>query len=62
VIPKIVVEDDSKVGAGSVVIKRIKSRTTVFGNPAKIIRKNSRTDGVVVSGEDAGRSSWHSLE
>jgi sugar O-acyltransferase (sialic acid O-acetyltransferase NeuD family) len=35
IIPKITVEDSSTVGAGSVVIKKVKSGTTVFGNPAK---------------------------
>lgn len=37
VIPSKVVESDSIVGAGSVVVKKVKSGTTVFGNPAKKI-------------------------
>jgi sugar O-acyltransferase (sialic acid O-acetyltransferase NeuD family) len=37
VLPKTAVEDNSVVGAGSVVIKTVKSGTTVFGNPAKVI-------------------------
>jgi sugar O-acyltransferase (sialic acid O-acetyltransferase NeuD family) len=37
VIPNKIVESDSIVGAGSVVIKKVKSGTTVFGNPAKKI-------------------------
>ncbi len=31
------VEDEAFVGAGSVVVNRVKSRSRVFGNPAKII-------------------------
>ena len=42
VIPKTVVEDDSTVGAGSVVIKSVKSFTTVFGNPARAIQAKGR--------------------
>jgi sugar O-acyltransferase (sialic acid O-acetyltransferase NeuD family) len=37
IIPKILVEDNSIVGAGSVVIRKVKSETTVFGNPAKAL-------------------------
>lgn len=37
IIPKIKVEDSSIIGAGSVVIKNVKTGTTVFGNPAKVI-------------------------
>lgn len=37
IIPKIEIEDNSIVGAGGVVIRRVKSETTVFGNPAKSI-------------------------
>jgi sugar O-acyltransferase (sialic acid O-acetyltransferase NeuD family) len=37
IIPRKIVESDSIIGAGSVVIKRVRSGTTVFGNPAKII-------------------------
>lgn len=35
--PGVFIEDNARVGAGSVVIKRVKSNTTVFGNPAKRI-------------------------
>lgn len=38
VIPGKVVESDSIVGSGSVVIKKVKSGTTVFGNPASKIK------------------------
>ena len=37
VIPSKIIESDSIVGAGSVVIKKVKSGSTVFGNPAKKI-------------------------
>lgn len=37
IIPNVVVEDNSIIGAGSVVIKKVKSGTTVFGNPARVI-------------------------
>lgn len=37
VIPKIRIEDNAKVGAGSVVIKKVKADTTIFGNPAKTV-------------------------
>lgn len=37
IIPNMTIEDDSIIGAGSVVIKRVKSGMTVFGNPAKEI-------------------------
>ena len=37
VIPRKIVESDSVVGAGSVVIKKVRTGTTVFGNPAKKI-------------------------
>lgn len=38
IIPKIHVGNNALVGAGSVVIKRVKSNTTVFGNPARLIK------------------------
>lgn len=37
IIPKLEIGDDAIIGAGSVVIKKVKSNTTVFGNPAKVI-------------------------
>jgi len=41
-IPNIVVEDDAIIGAGSIVIKRVKTHTTVFGNPAVRLFTNER--------------------
>jgi sugar O-acyltransferase (sialic acid O-acetyltransferase NeuD family) len=38
IIPKTLIEDNSMVGAGSVVIRKVKTGTTVFGNPAKVIK------------------------
>lgn len=37
-IPKVTVGDEAIVGAGSVVLRKVKARTTVFGNPAKTVR------------------------
>ena len=37
VIPKTEVGDNAIIGAGSVVVKKVKKDTTVFGNPAKVI-------------------------
>ncbi len=37
VIPKIILEENVTVGAGSVVIRKVKAQQTVFGNPAKKI-------------------------
>jgi sugar O-acyltransferase (sialic acid O-acetyltransferase NeuD family) len=37
IIPKVVVEDEVKIGAGSVVLRRIKKGNSVFGNPAQSI-------------------------
>jgi sugar O-acyltransferase (sialic acid O-acetyltransferase NeuD family) len=36
-IPKVTVGDNAVVGAGSVVLRKVKAGTTVFGNPAKIV-------------------------
>lgn len=36
-IPKISVGDNATIGAGSVVVRKVKSSVTVFGNPAKVI-------------------------
>ncbi len=36
-IPQAMAEDSSIIGAGSVVLKKAKTGTTVFGNPAKVI-------------------------
>lgn len=38
ILPKMKVEDGAVVGAGSIVIKRVKTKTTVFGNPAVEVR------------------------
>ena len=37
ILPKIIVENNSTIGAGSLVIKRVKKGKTVFGNPAEYI-------------------------
>ena len=37
IIQNIVIEEESVVGVGSIVIRRVKKNTTVFGNPAKRI-------------------------
>jgi len=36
-LPKLKVGENAIVGAGSVVIKNVKPKTTVFGNPAKVL-------------------------
>lgn len=41
IIPKITIEDSSIIGAGSVVIKKVKKGTTVFGNPARLISRDA---------------------
>lgn len=38
ILPKNTIGENSLVGAGSVVIKKVKSNTTVFGNPAKRLK------------------------
>lgn len=38
VIPNTLVEDNVVIGAGSLVIRRVKMNSTVFGNPAKKIK------------------------
>jgi len=38
IIPKMILENESSIGAGSVVIRRVKSKTSVFGNPAMILK------------------------
>lgn len=35
---KVVVEDDATIGACSFVVKKVKQGTTVFGNPAKMLK------------------------
>lgn len=35
ITPKLKVEDDSYIGAGSIVLKDVKEKTTVYGNPAR---------------------------
>lgn len=37
VIPKITIGEGATIGAGSVVLKKVKSSVTVFGNPAKVL-------------------------
>lgn len=37
ILPQKEIEQNSIIGAGSVVIRKVKSNTTVFGNPAKRI-------------------------
>lgn len=37
ILPKVKVNNNARVGAGSVVINKVLENTTVFGNPAKII-------------------------
>lgn len=37
VLPKVQIEDDAVIGAGSVVMRKVKKGTTVFGNPAKAV-------------------------
>lgn len=37
VVPGIKVEDNARIGAGSVVLKKVRQNSTVFGNPAKRI-------------------------
>ncbi len=37
IIPKIVIGEGATIGAGSVVVKKVKSSVTVFGNPAKVL-------------------------
>jgi sugar O-acyltransferase (sialic acid O-acetyltransferase NeuD family) len=39
VLPKVTVGSDSVVGAGSIVFKEVFSGSTVFGNPARLIKK-----------------------
>lgn len=38
VIPSTVVENNAVIGAGSLVLRKVKENTTVFGNPAKKIK------------------------
>lgn len=40
VLPKVKIQEGAKIGAGSVVIANVNSGTSVFGNPAKEIRRN----------------------
>jgi sugar O-acyltransferase (sialic acid O-acetyltransferase NeuD family) len=41
VLPNVVVGDDAVLGAGSVVTRNVEARTTVFGNPAKLLVRRS---------------------
>ena len=38
ILPHIVVGNDCMVGAGAVVIKKVKDGDTVYGNPAKVLK------------------------
>jgi len=38
IIPKIVIGEGATIGAGSVVVRKVKNGVTVFGNPAKVIQ------------------------
>ena len=37
VLPKVQIENDTVIGAGSVVMSKVRKGTTVFGNPAKVV-------------------------
>lgn len=37
VVPHTVIEDNARVGIGSVVLRRVKAGKTVFGNPARVV-------------------------
>jgi acetyltransferase-like isoleucine patch superfamily enzyme len=41
ILPNVVVGDDAVLGAGSVVTRNVESRTTVFGNPAKLLLRRA---------------------
>lgn len=38
ILPGVIIEDDSAIGAGSVVVRNVREGSTVFGNPAKCIK------------------------
>lgn len=38
ILPHVTVGEDCVVGAGAVVIKKVKNGTTVYGNPAKVLK------------------------
>jgi sugar O-acyltransferase (sialic acid O-acetyltransferase NeuD family) len=44
VLPRIRIGDDAVVGAGSAVIRDVSARTTVAGNPARVLLKGARRD------------------
>ncbi len=44
VLPGVEIEDNAIVGAGSIVVHRVKKGTTVFGNPAKVLFNNSSSE------------------
>lgn len=46
VLPGVRVGDFARVGAGAVVVKNVKARTTVFGNPARAIWPADQADRV----------------
>lgn len=53
ILPGLEIEDQSIVGAGSVVTKDVPPNTVVAGNPAKIIKQNIKLDkyGKIISDE-----------
>ena len=45
VLPRVVIGEDTIVGAGSVVLDDLPGRVVAFGNPARVIRSASPTQG-----------------
>jgi sugar O-acyltransferase (sialic acid O-acetyltransferase NeuD family) len=41
ILPRVVIGDGAIIGAGSVVTRNVEARTTVFGNPAKLLVRRS---------------------
>lgn len=38
IIPEMIIEDQATVGVGSVVIRKVRKNTSVFGNPASVLK------------------------
>jgi sugar O-acyltransferase (sialic acid O-acetyltransferase NeuD family) len=38
IIPETIIEEESSVGVGSIVLRKVKKNTSVFGNPATVIK------------------------